>query len=885
MGTVSHQSRHLVLIFVLMILGMTLLLPAFGQGVDVWITDRTTEEPVAEAWVWVEQEGATVASGYTDANGYVSFGISTAAEAVPPPAPFWVSEPFPNPTSRSAHFVANLTATAQKGAPSFSVAVYNLLGQRVLQRSMPGYTGAYEIDLGLEGLASGVYFVSFEQGEQVVTRSLIVERSHGGGTPYVQATARGFALPNPAASAVAASKTRGGPFTLVVRKDGYAEKRVPDAFAGGDQRTVLLNPALEQVVETVTSSGADLALSNGVVLSVPPGGVTGEATVELTALAANPLFEGETQTTVHVAVASGALDQATLQFPVDNAEVAATSGVAFLHDEDDLDLVRLEGTYDEQAGLFIVPLAAPEGGKVQASALLGTYILEYGIRVSVARKSRLMEMPYYEQDGDNCWAAAWMSLVKGYKTEHNLDAIYRVLNTLNISKAAGLSWWNLSMLEGPSKSVTGITPEIKNWVSFDNMVAYVIGKLDSGYPVMVQMPTHQLMMVGYDITTTGTTTKTYLIAHDPNNSGVQTPYMRQDLDYYKKTYYDAYFLYGVYGTLVLPQAPSGSPNLTIHLPDGVKNTKGLSFIGKSNDGPNPQTIAEAVSWDHTEATGLHLNALPDKVETLKLQRVPVWNTNSTEQEVNINTILFSKKAEDDTYTDIIREYDTKTVPARARFAYDATIPTVDIKQQVPSPSYTDFILQTTLYDASYSRVGRFEVPFTYEIDWDFDSVFDASYVGKLYNDYYTADISLTIEGGQMSKLVEAPLGLNKGFVFRVRHPGEAADAYTVRVEVNNVAFNTAAWSPPDESEPLLTRYKWTVDNHPDSWVNESELSVASYEGEQVVTIDKNHETARLRFWVIPGYRYTDPNTGEEVIVPDAGGEILFVLQMSRFFEP
>lgn len=879
MGTVSHQSRHLVLIFVLMILGMTLLLPAFGQGVDVWITDRTTEEPVAEAWVWVEQEGATVASGYTDANGYVSFGISTAAEAVPPPAPFWVSEPFPNPTSRSAHFVAKLTATAQKGASSFSVAVYNLLGQRVLQRSMPGYTGAYEIDLGLEGLASGVYFVSFEQGEQVVTRSLIVERSHGGGTPYVQATARGFALPNPAASAVAASKTRGGPFTLVVRKDGYAEKRVPDAFAGGDQRTVLLNPALEQVVETVTSSGADLALSNGVVLSVPPGGVAGEATVELTALAANPLFEGDTQTTVHVAVASGALDQATLQFPVDNAEVAATSGVAFLHDEDDLDLVRLEGTYDEQAGLFIVPLAAPEGGKVQAGALLGTYVLEYGITVSVGRTSRLMEMPYYEQDGDNCWAAAWMSLVKGYKTEHNLDAIYRVLNNLNISKTAGLSWWNLSMLDGPTKSVTGITPEIKNWVSFDNMIAYVIGKLDSGYPVMVQMPSHQIMMVGYDITTTGTTTKTYLIAHDPANFGVQTPYMRQDLEYYKKTYYDAFFLYAVYGTLVLPQAPVASPNLTLHLPDALLPSKGLGFY------ESVRAVGD-VSWNHTASNGLRVEQPPNNITSIQLKKVPIWNMKSTAQDVNVNTFLFSRKAGENGYSDVIREYDTKTVPARARFAYDATINTSDIKQQVPSPSHTEFLWQTTLYDASYSRVGRFEVPFTYEIDWGFVSAFSTTYAGKLYNDFYTADVTLSIEGGQMSKLVETPLGLNKGFLFRMRHPGDgASDSYTIRVQVTNVAFNTAAWSPPDESEPLLTRYKWTVDNYPDSWENESELSVTSYEGEQVVVINQDHETARVRFWVIPGYRYADPNTGEEVIVPDAGGEILFVLQMSRFFEP
>ena len=77
---------------------------------------------------------------------------------------------YPNPTSQNA----TLKLTLDK-ALAVKITVLNMLGQAVSVMQVQGLEGENNLSLGVESLASGMYLVKLESGENVTSKKLMVE--------------------------------------------------------------------------------------------------------------------------------------------------------------------------------------------------------------------------------------------------------------------------------------------------------------------------------------------------------------------------------------------------------------------------------------------------------------------------------------------------------------------------------------------------------------------------------------------------------------------------------------------------------------------------------------------------------------------------------------
>ncbi len=78
---------------------------------------------------------------------------------------------FPNPSNGSFH-------VSMEGKPfseSFDMVIKDQLGRSVYLEHLPRFTGTFERDIVVTDLSSGVYFLGFGSGNNVIYRKLIIE--------------------------------------------------------------------------------------------------------------------------------------------------------------------------------------------------------------------------------------------------------------------------------------------------------------------------------------------------------------------------------------------------------------------------------------------------------------------------------------------------------------------------------------------------------------------------------------------------------------------------------------------------------------------------------------------------------------------------------------
>ena len=686
--------------------------------VRVSVTDRVTQAPVEGALVRLEWNGRATDSSYTDAFGQAVLDLAATdvADEIIPGTPFQVGPAYPNPGDARTRFDVLLAPTG--GA--LDVDVYNMLGQRVAAGRASIAAVVADVELALDGLAAGMYVARFRYGAYSQARPFIV-RGGSGGSPGVQIRPGALHGPLPASARMAKSAAVAAEaYTIVVRKDGYVEQRVTRDDPALASLAVTVDPALEQVIQTVTTDGATLTLGDGTALVVPAGGVAGTAVVEFSSLAAPAAFDTDFQQAVHVTTAQGVLGEAYLVMSVPDAEVGARTGAVFLADEDSLRVVYLNAVYDAGTNTVSVPLVAPVAGKGAAGGdvLKGVYIIEKGLSISLARTSRTLEIPYYEQDGGNCWAAAWLAQVKAYQPSYAADRIYETLHQMSIGKDDGFHWTKMDELDAPTAAVTGHTVTRLQWTNFNNWVAYLLLQLDRGRPVMTNLLTHQILFVGYEITDPGGPGQAItLIGHDPANWLHQIPYMRQPASYYRTEYFDkdVWFRFkNQFVTLVVDAEPASPPLLTIHLPDrplavGSLNSfqKGMAFAEEKGN------ILASVAWDHTKPYGLTLERATGDLATIALRSVPVWNmSRSGSADAKITTRIFRTNNGVPVQPPLFEKTDDITVPAGTRHAYALDVLAADFKDGLTAED-TTYALHTLLETTSGERLGSFAVDFLY----------------------------------------------------------------------------------------------------------------------------------------------------------------------------
>ena len=290
---------------------------------------------------------------------------------------------------------------------------------------------------------------------------------------------------------------------------------------------------VDEVKTTVTSTGADLKLKNGMTLSVPAGAVTGSTSVTLSQLESDTLFAASFQTVLRLDY-TGTLSGGSIKIPLGQTQRADRIGIVY-EAPGATAIAYLTGMVNATNDTFTVPL----GGASMSPAKLangqgdvgkGAYIIEKGPGYTATTSQLLIPMPYYEQDGDNCWAAAWLMFMKGYKSVLANDEIYKILAWTGVGKNDGYGWTSMGDIKTRTELELSLTAEKTTWAQYANWEDYVVKKLDEGKPVLANVIDHQIVIVGYEITNAGSSQTISYIFHDPQNEGARRAYTKWTSD-------------------------------------------------------------------------------------------------------------------------------------------------------------------------------------------------------------------------------------------------------------------------------------------------------------------------------------------------------------------
>lgn len=286
-------------------------------------------------------------------------------------------------------------------------------------------------------------------------------------------------------------------------------------------------PTTETVAElaegTLGPSGGTLALSDGATLSVAPGVLPDATSVTLARIGNARLANAETQTVYEL----GGLVPGPgirLSLRVAPALDPETVGV-FQYDPESGEGSLLDATYDAVSGA----VSGETRTRVTPRALLRAalaervrYLLEWDAAYTPTASERLVRMPYYEQVGGSCWAADTIMLARGHRTEEPGEMLYEPLAFCGVEDADwGIGLWTFEeLLPRYLAANVGAGTEWRGYVRGKNLLSRILRELDLGHPLILRMPAHAVLIVGYRRTPTGYE----VVLHDSKGVSPPDPY-------------------------------------------------------------------------------------------------------------------------------------------------------------------------------------------------------------------------------------------------------------------------------------------------------------------------------------------------------------------------
>jgi hypothetical protein len=479
---------------------------------------------------------------------------------------------------------------------------------------------------------------------------------------------------------------------------------------------------VDEVKTTVTSTGADLKLKNGMTLSVPAGAVTGSTSVTLSQLESDTLFTSSFQTILRLDY-SGTLSGGSIKIPLEQTQRPDRIGIVY-EAPGATAITYLTGTVNATNDTFSIPLGTTSLSPaklagVQGDVGKGAYIIEKGPGYTATTGQLLIPMPYYEQDGDNCWAAAWLMFMKGYKSVLANDEIYKILAWTGVGKNDGYGWTGMGDIKTRTEFELSLTAEKTTWAQYANWEDYVVKKLDEGKPVLANVIDHQIVIVGYEVTNAGNSQTISYIFHDPQNEGARRPYTKWTSDQLRAKWWDAGIvrkLVNYFVTITVNTAPPADRRLqTVHLLDGDTNAAITSSISKGIVADSSGRVGDIVVWDHTKPSGLTFykgDEAPRSMDSLILRKIPVWNTErSVAAVLRVKTTLY--RVENGVFKEPPLNVDekNKTVMPDSVYYNNASFPMQPLWSSLRGGD-TLFAVETEIFNNGL-RVDAFDVQFKY----------------------------------------------------------------------------------------------------------------------------------------------------------------------------
>ncbi len=230
--------------------------------------------------------------------------------------------------------------------------------------------------------------------------------------------------------------------------------------------------------------------------------------------------------------------------------------------EVEMDAEVIDFTYDKVSGNLRAIFAAPSDNPILSSAKGDIPELQSGpgkySRVNISWTSReelaegpdtrTIEMPFYEQPGNTCWATCAAMLGRAYTPVNDREKEIRIIDFVksmgHSSLDEGLGLWAFSRtLPAKLTSMTGVTFEASSFVSKTNLLREIRRKLDQNIPVILNLRypgvgAHVLLVVGYEVDLiSAAKISVKLIYHNPQNQATDGFYKKADYDWLVKDKY------------------------------------------------------------------------------------------------------------------------------------------------------------------------------------------------------------------------------------------------------------------------------------------------------------------------------------------------------------
>lgn len=431
---------------------------------------------------------------------------------------------------------------------------------------------------------------------------------------------------------------------------------------------------------TITAAGGELPLSDGTTLVVPANTVAGDVQVSLSKMTKMAAYSDKYQTIVDLKAGT---PLASLSFRIPMPAGRKPDGVVVAYEDPVTRDCAIIGASTEVINGSCTVTLSPNviGSSLRGQKIVsmgnGVYIIELADTpqpgTTPLQNKFVMKMPYYEQDGGNCWAVTNLMFSKGYNTNPTYPATYRILRELGIGRDDGIAsnrltgwYWNGLLGECTQRQINRTT-ESKRFFTMNAMIAYVTEALMANRPVQVNMIQHQALFLGYELIPNTAATYSYdfaFLMHDPNNAEDQLPYMRMTPnEIYSRHSGHSKSVTGVLSNLGIglisgyaavsctEPVPANRVLQTIHLPDvarnagnepepGYTNYRGAEFrrnFGKINN-KTAASVTDYLMWDHAADGGLRQaqKEVPT-FEEFSISNVPVTNMDDVSVDLTVET--------------------------------------------------------------------------------------------------------------------------------------------------------------------------------------------------------------------------------------------------------
>ncbi|MBS4000623.1 MAG: hypothetical protein KGZ71_09085 [Desulfobulbaceae bacterium] len=343
--------------------------------------------------------------------------------------------------------------------------------------------------------------------------------------------------------------------------------------------------------------------------------------------------------------------------------------------EVELDAEEIAFTYDKISGNMTAIFAAPSDNPIIGSVKKDSPVLQSGggkysrVAISWTRRedlaegaeAKIIEMPFYEQPGNSCWATCAAMIGRAYAPVNDREKEIRIIDFVkklgHSSLDDGIGLWDFSRnLPSSLKSITGVEFEASSFVSKTNLLREIRNKLDQNIPVLLNLRypgvgAHVVLVVGYEVDlVSAAKISVKLIYHNPQNQANDGFYKKADYDWLVKDKYATEAFQILYADQAVPTTKA---LYTLGMP--LKNYFGeLSFIvpiKRQSDGriidwhvqmQYDNSVSQSYVWIY-DYGNVKVEVIPDSADKIKLS-LPVYNATKTSKSLHLDVRAYDYDA-------------------------------------------------------------------------------------------------------------------------------------------------------------------------------------------------------------------------------------------------